>query len=354
MPPKIDIQSSGPWLNRFAWFTAVATLVLISIGGIVTSKGVGMAVPDWPTTYGYNMFLFPFHKWQGGIFYEHSHRLVGSAVGLFTVILCVWLWIADKRQWLKWLGTAALILVIVQGVLGGLRVTKLKDELGIFHGVVAQVFFLMTVMIGIVTTRSWATSMREWVRAKLPAPGVQKLLLGTTVVILFQLMLGATMRHQHSGLAVPDFPLAHGQIYPRTDEASIRAMNQKRLDARVYNEITAVQVHLHMAHRMVAIVIVVLVGMAWSKLRKLDLPPVFRKLAHAWLGLIALQFILGAVTVLSNKAADIATAHVVCGALSLCVGFTLVLLSRRLLWEHSRPISAARPAGAAEMAVLAN
>src|SRR5947207_2633211 len=94
-------------LHRFAVATAVATLLLICVGGVVTSKGVGMSVPDWPTTYGYNMFFFPISKWVGGIFYEHSHRLIASAVGLLTVILALWLCFKEERRWLRWLGIVA-------------------------------------------------------------------------------------------------------------------------------------------------------------------------------------------------------------------------------------------------------
>src|SRR6266481_4123952 len=97
------------WLHRFAMLTALATLGLVCLGGVVTSKGVGMSVPDWPTTYGYNMFFFPFSKWVGGIFYEHTHRLLASAVGFLTILLAVWLWWKEERRWLRWLGVAAVI-----------------------------------------------------------------------------------------------------------------------------------------------------------------------------------------------------------------------------------------------------
>src|ERR1700749_3506725 len=109
-------------LDWFALLTALPTFVLLGAGGMVTSKGGGMSVPDWPNTYGYNMFLFPPSKWIGGIFYEHTHRLWASGVGLMTTILAVWLWRKDARKWMKWLGFAAFMLVVAQGVLGGLRV----------------------------------------------------------------------------------------------------------------------------------------------------------------------------------------------------------------------------------------
>ena len=85
-------SSNNPWLHCFALLTALATLALIALGGLVTSHGVGMAVPDWPNTYGYSMFLFPVSQWVGGILYEHSHRLMGALVGLLTLLLAGALW----------------------------------------------------------------------------------------------------------------------------------------------------------------------------------------------------------------------------------------------------------------------
>ena len=128
------------WLNRFALITCIATLLLICSGGMVTSKNVGLAVPDWPTTFGYNMFLFPISKWVGGILFEHTHRLMGSLVGFLTIILAVWLWLSDNRRWVRNLGVIAVVGVILQGILGGLRVTMMKDQIGIFHACVAQAF----------------------------------------------------------------------------------------------------------------------------------------------------------------------------------------------------------------------
>src|SRR5947208_12579459 len=143
------------WLNRFAWLTCVATLLLICRGGMVTSKNVGLAVPDWPTTFGYNMFLFPVSKWIGGIFFEHTHRLIASAVGFLTIILTTWLWRSEPRKWVRNLGIIALGAVLLQGLLGGLRVTMLKDEIGIFHACLAQAFLGLVVVIALATSKFW-------------------------------------------------------------------------------------------------------------------------------------------------------------------------------------------------------
>src|SRR5437868_15091085 len=101
---------------------------------MVTSKGVGLAVPDWPTTFGYNMFLFPASKWIGGIFFEHTHRLIASTVGFLTIILAASLWFLDRRRWVRILGIAAVGAGIVQGVLGGFRVRVLIVVVVLFHG----------------------------------------------------------------------------------------------------------------------------------------------------------------------------------------------------------------------------
>lgn len=318
-------NNSQPWLNRFAVLTAVATLFLIGLGGLVTSHEAGLAVPDWPTTYGYNMFLFPISQWIGGIFYEHTHRLAAAAVGLLTVILTVWLWFQEKRNWLRWLGAAAFLLVVWQGVLGGLRVTLYKNEIGIVHATLAQLFLVLVSAIALFTTRSW----RRLAGAQ-PARNLSNLrywFLFATLLVFIQLMLGATMRHQHAGLAIPDFPLAYGRLWPRTDEASLAWINQHRVDARDFGPVTAFQVALHMTHRLGALVIVLATGLSALQLgRRAGRRAPITKLAWSWLALICLQGLLGAITVWSNKAADIATAHVVLGAASLVVGTWLTLV----------------------------
>src|SRR5215211_147493 len=186
-----------PWLNRFVWLLAAATLFLICSGGMVTSKGVGLAVPDWPTTFGYNMFLFPVSQWVGGIFFEHTHRLIASSVGLLTIVLAFWLWRADPRPWIRKLGWAALAAVVLQGVLGGLRVTLLKDEIGIFHALLAQAFLGLLVFIGLATSQLWRIVLEQ--RRRVPSIWLP---LVTTLLIYVQLGLGATMRHQHRDLAI--------------------------------------------------------------------------------------------------------------------------------------------------------
>src|SRR6202162_2487692 len=194
--PTVTDRRYRSWLNRFTWFTAVATLFLICSGGMVTSKGVGLAVPDWPTTFGYNMFLFPVSKWIGGIFFEHTHRLIAAAVGFLAIILALWLWRSEDRKWVRNLGVIAVASVVLQGVLGGLRVTMLKNEMGIFHACLAQAFLGLLVVIAVVTTNFWRSLENVVADPKTFGP-IKMIALATTIAIYVQLTLGATMRHQH-------------------------------------------------------------------------------------------------------------------------------------------------------------
>jgi heme a synthase len=314
------------WLHRFAVFTAAATLFLIWVGGLVTSHGVGMSVPDWPTTYGYNMFFFPVSKWVGGIFYEHSHRLTASAVGFLAIILAVWLWRKEERRWLRWLGLIALLAVCLQGLLGGLRVTQLKDELGIFHATLAQLFFVLVCAIALFTSKRW----KESKLLVYDSGPLRYLYLLATGMILLQLIIGASMRHQHAGLAIPDFPLAYGKIWPATDASAIEHYNRIRSEVAAANPITASGVVLQMVHRITAVLIAMLVGGAAVKTwRRFGWQSGFSKGTAFWGGLILIQAWLGAATVWTNKSADIATVHVAVGALSLVTGTTLILWAGR-------------------------
>src|SRR5205807_6448096 len=192
-------RNYSQWLNRFAWLACIATLLVICSGGMVTSKNVGLAVPDWPTTFGYNMFLFPVSKWVGGILFEHTHRLMGSVVGFLTIVLAVWFWLSEDRQWVRKMGVIALAGVILQGILGGLRVTMMKDEIGIFHACIAQAFLGLLVVIALVTTNFWRGLANQPIDLQKFA-ALKALAIAITLAIYVQLALGATMRHQHRDL----------------------------------------------------------------------------------------------------------------------------------------------------------
>lgn len=321
-------SQDNPWLHRFALLTAVSTLFLIWVGGLVTSHGVGMAVPDWPTTYGYNMFFFPVSRWVGGIFYEHSHRLVASGVGFLTVILAVWLGLCEERRWLRRLGYIALVAVILQGVLGGLRVTQMKDVLGVFHATLAQLFFALLCAIALFTSRWWLGVSAQ----KMTVYGsgsIRYVFALVTGMILLQLIIGAAMRHQHAGLAIPDFPAAYGELWPAMDADSVARYNQARGEMTAVNPITAFQIGLQMTHRIMALAILIAVAWVTGLARRRFAGTMLSQGAAFWLALMVLQATLGAVTIWTNKAADIATAHVALGAVSLVTGVVISILALR-------------------------
>src|SRR2546428_8796843 len=326
MPSAISTR----WLNRFAWLTCVAALLLICSGGMVTSKDVGLAVPDWPTTFGYNMFLFPVSKWVGGILFEHTHRLIGSVVGFLTIILAVWLWLSEDRQWVRNLGVIALGGVILQGILGGLRVTMMKDEIGVFHACIAQAFLGLLVVIALVTTNFWQTLANLRIDP-LKLTQMKTLAIGITLAIYLQLALGATMRHQHRDLSILDFPTANGAWIPDTSAAALAKINAWR-DARALSDVDAVQIWLQMAHRFLAVLIgIAVIAFCIRVVKDASHMTALRRLSIWLVVLCFLQFTLGAWTIWSNKAADIATAHVAVGATMLLFGVSAWAICSRVL-----------------------
>jgi cytochrome c oxidase assembly protein subunit 15 len=348
-----NAQNYNSWLHRFIVVTAVATFLLLGLGGLVTSHEAGMSVPDWPTSYGYNMFALPIKFWRGGAFFEHTHRLLASAVGLLTTMLAVWLWFRDSRNWMRWLGVLAFVLVALQGVLGGLRVTLHMDNLGIVHGALAQLFFVLICVLALFTSRWWKNSVAavydrrsnsetSTAVADRRCSNLRWLVLFTTLLIFGQLILGATMRHQHAGLAIPDFPLAYGKIWPDTGAFAVARYNADRIEVISVNPITAFEIELQMVHRIMALAVFILVAAAaWLSWKQLGGKNPLAKLAFFWLALVFVQILLGAATIWTNKAADVATAHVLVGALSLATGALWCAAALR----HLEPMSRIEPAG---------
>jgi len=336
-----NLTVSNPWLNRFAWFTVAATVFLICSGGMVTSKGVGLAVPDWPTSFGYNMFLFPVSQWVGGIFFEHTHRLIASVVGLLTVTLAIWLWRREERSWVRGLGVLAVGAVVLQGVLGGLRVTLLKDEIGVFHACLAQAFLGLLVFIALVTSRSWQSLPKKIIDRR-----SLQLAIVTAFLIYLQLALGATMRHQHRDLSILDFPTANHAWIPDTSAAALAAINAWR-DARGLSDVTAFQIWLQMAHRFGAVLIAAGVILFWTNIRKRNANvPLLSGLSNIWLAIVICQITLGAWTIWSNKAADVATAHVAFGAITFALAVVICAIAWRI--SHS-PSDHFSPMGSREV-----
>ena len=318
-----SITPSSPLVHRVAWIAAVATFLLIVVGGLVTSKGAGMSVPDWPTTYGYNMFLFPYSRWVGGIFWEHSHRLLASGIGLITLVLAGVIFFQEKRAWMRWLAVAAVIGVILQGVLGGIRVTHGNDQLGIFHALLAQSFFGLLLVIAAVSGRGFRSG--AWF-ADAPAASLRWLVVAGLLLTYFQLGVAATIRHQHAPLAIPDFPAAYGQLLPETSPAALERINAGRARDHLAS-VTEAQIDLQLAHRAGAVALLFTVlATAGLAIQRTPLGHWMRSWSLLWAGGLLLQILLGGITIWSNKAADVATAHMALGA--LLTGFALLFSFR--------------------------
>lgn len=384
------MNDEGAYNPRFYWFavlTAAATLGLIGSGGIVTSKGVGMAVPDWPNTYGYNMFFFPFSQWIGGVFWEHSHRLAGAVVGLLTVLLAVWAFGRSGGKFLclvlapllglsgvlcfvlaepprvqdgiflaslgviSWIGGLfwprcpaaprrirclagiAVAIVIGQGVLGGLRVRLMQDEIGIVHAALAHLFFVLVAVIALFASRWWMNRKRQAVPT-LKTRAAGWMLAAVATVIFGQLLFGAAMRHKHAGLPVSGFPLSEGRFWPPADEASVKAANVVRnrtADYRDFPAITRGHILLYRGHLVLALAIFTAAALLFFfRSRVIPKGHWLANLLAVWFLFICVQGLLGAATVWSNKAADIATLHVIFGALALALASLLSMISFRL------------------------
>jgi len=191
-------------VHRFAVFTAACTFLLLIAGALVTSNDAGLSVPDWPLSYG---SLTP--PMVGGIFYEHGHRMIASFVGLLSIVLAVWLWRvnspgpagpgSNKKDWLRWLGVAALGAVVAQGLLGGLTVLFfLPPAVSSAHATLAQIFFATVVSIALFTSAWWE---REAPRlSDFRSPSLHTLALATVAAVFLQLILGAAFRHKAFGI----------------------------------------------------------------------------------------------------------------------------------------------------------
>lgn len=324
-------------VHVLALLTTLATFPLIFMGGLVTSKGVGMAVPDWPNTFGYNMFLFPPSQWIGGVFYEHTHRLLGSLVGLLAIALLIATLVTRTRPRLRWLAVAVLVGVIIQGVLGGLRVVFNEIDFAVVHACVAQAFFCLAALMALMSSRRWA-------QAPTPPEDEQTArgrrlfghAVGTVAVIFLQLVMGALMRHYQAGLAIPDFPLNYGRLTPPADGAGLERANEWREELQL-PPVTLSQIWLHFFHRLgAAAVLAAGLPLSIIILRRLENNDWLIWPARWLVGLLVIQVGLGILTVLWRKPADIATGHVAVGALVLLAAF--VLAAR--LWRSYAPYPA--------------
>ncbi len=313
--PLRDAPRFDPWRHRLAVATAAATLVLIFVGGLVTSTGSGLSVPDWPLSYG--MLMPPM---VGGVFYEHSHRMVAGLVGFLTLVLAVWTARAEARPGGRRLAWAALAAVVAQGVLGGLTVIYLlPTAVSVAHACLAQTFFCIMIALAYSSSREWLAPPAKTIDAS----GVRGAALAAAVVVYVQLAIGAVMRHIGAGLAIPDFPLAFGRVFPPVASAPVL---------------------VHFAHRVGALAVLLAVSIFFWRARRAG-DPRFVRLASALLGVVVFQIALGAATVLTTKAVTPTTLHVATGAAILGGCWLATLRSFRLL--RPLPSAAAREAPAA-------
>lgn len=316
------------WLHRYAKLVAASTVLLIAAGGMVTSTGSGLAVPDWPNTYGSFMFSFPMDRWVGGIFYEHGHRLIASTVGFLTVILALWTWRVEPRGWVRRLGFTALGAVILQGLLGGLTVLLLLPApVSIGHAGLAQLFFCLTLSVALFTSPGWLAASEP-----VDDPMLRRVAGVTTALIYMQILLGATMRHTGAGLAIPDFPLAFGHAIPPVWSAPVA---------------------IHFAHRAGALLVMAAIVATAGHVRHHHRGrPELTRPAALLVFLVFTQATLGAFVVWSGLQPVINTAHVVNGALVLGTSLVLTLRSfapqigRAPAHDRGRVASAAPPLGA--------
>ncbi len=336
MPARSEIAGYSKWPHRWALVLACATFPLLWVGGLVTTTDAGMAVPDWPNTYGYNLFLYPWQTWLFGpwdLFIEHGHRLLASVVGMLTIGLLILLWRTDGRRWMKAVGCAALGLVIWQGVLGGMRVLLDERTLAMLHGSTGPVFFALTVAIVVFTSTTWRNAVSQTTLAS--ASVIRKLTIVVVVLAYLQILLGAVVRH------VP-------------------------VDAQPDTFALAVKFHLFLA-AILALHIVSVAWIVWTRARYIHPLP---GLALSLLALLVVQVGLGASTWIVKFAVPtwangwispqsvavlqggwtqthIITAHVATGSLILGVAVALALYSQRLIAESTPQLVPRRELGAA-------
>jgi cytochrome c oxidase assembly protein subunit 15 len=307
-PPAARQPQTPRPLHAFAVTLAAATLGLIFVGGLVTSTGSGLAVPDWPLSFGQ---FFP--RMVGGVFYEHGHRMVAAGVGALTVAFALAAWLTATPPLVRRLALVAVATVVTQGLLGGLTVLLLlPPAVSVAHACLAQAFLCLTVTLAVITHPQWTPAVRP------PAdPGLARLTLAAAAAVYGQLVLGAVMRHTGAGLAIPDFPLAFGRLVPPVASGAIA---------------------IHFAHRLGAVAVVAVIG--WVFLRIIRTHPRDRALVRpvrVALALVALQVGLGAFTIWTQKAVLPTTAHVAVGAAILGTTVLLALRARRAPAPTTRP-----------------
>jgi heme a synthase len=306
-------EQTPVWLRRFTKLVTASTLFLIFAGAMVTSTDSGLAVPDWPLSYG--MLMPPM---VGGIFYEHGHRMIATAVGILTIIQAVWLQRREPKRFVRVLGWLSLGTVIVQGILGGLTVIFLLPlAISVSHAGLAEIFLCINVAIAFFTSR-WYYSLSSLEKGAAPVG----MAWGLTFLVFAQILAGAVMRHLGAGLAIPDFPLSFGRLIPEFASGSIVAAYIHRVGGFV--------------------VAAAVIAMTIRLLRYASDHPL-RGLGQLLLVIVGAQVLLGGYVIWSGKQPHITSLHVVMGALTLGLCLVLTLASRTVVWRKAPPPRARRP-----------
>jgi cytochrome c oxidase assembly protein subunit 15 len=306
-----------PWRHRFTVLLASATVALLAAGALVTSTGSGLSVPDWPLSFGRVM-----PPMVGGVLFEHGHRMVASVVGALTVVLAFWYARREKRRGVRALAWTALAAVVAQGALGGLTVLlRLPPAVSVLHACLAQGYFGVVVTLTLLTSRGWLEQRRP-LQPRDGRPGLFVPAVIAVSLVYAQLALGALMRHTGAGLAIPDFPLAFGQVLP---------------------PLVSFEIAVHFAHRLMALVVTAavffLAARAGRRPERLDLVIPARLAAV----LVLIQIMLGAASVLSRLAVVPTVAHLVNGALLLATLLVVALRSSGRRVAGLAPATSALP-----------
>jgi cytochrome c oxidase assembly protein subunit 15 len=317
-PPTIPPVARG--IHRFATALACLVVLLIAAGALVKSKEAGLSVPDWPLSYG---SFSPPHWWRiDTVRAEHGHRMFAGTIALLTVLLAILLQRGERRAWVRRLGWSAVGAVLAQAILGGVTVLLfLPPAVSIAHAGLAELFLCLLTCLAVVTAKSfWTAPTAPEAGAPAETQGLASLATATTGMIYLQILLGAVMRHNGAGLAIPDFPLAFGRLVPDHFDFKIG---------------------IHYAHRLGALTVAILVLWTASRVlsrfrseRTLALPAV------GMVGLVVFQITLGALVVLTKKAVLPNTVHVATGASLLATSLVLSLYSRRLA-RQTRAVASA-------------
>jgi cytochrome c oxidase assembly protein subunit 15 len=303
-------------------------LVLIFAGALVKSHEVGLSVPDWPTTYGYQMFQFPFSDMVGGIFYEHGHRMIATVVGFMTLILSIIVYLSDNDLWLKKLTFSALGLVIIQGLFGGLTVLLyLPAYISVIHAILAQTFFVLIIFISF----SLSKKDKQKLDNQSDVPDLKFPAYFVAISIYIQLIIGAIMRHTESGLAIPDFPLSGGYIIPPFNQSMIETIQSMHFDAGL-QFVELYQIIIHYFHRLGAFIVSLSIGYLSFSLVQLKLKfSIIHKLTLSIILLLFIQIFLGAMTIWTVKNPLITSFHVLNGAIILGISALIVIHVRPLI-----------------------